>query len=245
MSQLLHTQTRALRFRVPLLVLAVPVVGLAACGDDDENAPDQRPKAQREVGVEAPGIIAFRRYTDAAETRGVIFTIRSDGTGERQVTRPPDGAADEFPQVSSDGRRLAWERCSETEPCAVYTADIDGSNAKPVELTCALKPVCDGANVGWHPDGDRLVLTRASGRVRQGATSDWIQRSELVEVDLQTGRQRVIARIDNWQGDLTSASWSPDGRRLAADRWFSEFHSQPGRRIDVVPADGGKLEGAG
>jgi TolB protein len=64
-------------------------------------------------------MIAFRRYADAAETQGVIFTIRPHGTDERQVTRPPDGATDEFPQVSPDGPRLAWERCPETEPCAV------------------------------------------------------------------------------------------------------------------------------
>lgn len=228
--------------RRTLLAGMIALTGLlcavaAGCGDDDDEAaePDQKAK----VGVEAPGIIAFRRYADAAETRGVIFTIRPDGTDEQQVTRPPDGASDEFPQVSPDGRRLAWERCPETGPCAVYTAEIDGSGAKPVKLTCTLKPVCDAANVAWHPDGNRLVVTRSSGRVRQVGDGDQIQRSELVEVNLADGRQRVIARIDNFQGDLQSAAWSPDGRRLAADRWFSAFSPRPGRRIDVVPADGG------
>jgi TolB protein len=226
----------------PLLALVAGIAVAAGCGGDDEAISEQR-SAQTKVGVEAPGIIAFRRYADAAETQGVIFTIRPDGTAERQVTRPPDGATDEFPQVSPDGRRIAWERCSENEPCAVYTAGIDGNDAKAVELTCTLKPVCDGANVAWHPDGDSLVATRASGRERQAGAGGWIQRSELVQVNLADGRQRVIARIDDWQGDLTNASWSPDGRRLAADHWFSAFHPRPGRRIDVVPADGGTPEG--
>ena len=233
-----------LTWKQALFALLAGIAVAGGCGGgDDDKAPDQQRNAQRKVGVEAPGIIAFRRYTDAAETHGVIFTLRPDGTGERQVTRPPDGASDEFPQVSPDGRRIAWERCPATESCAVYTAAIDGSNAKRVELTCTLKPVCDGASVGWHPDGDRLVLTRASGRVREGNFGDQIQRSELVDVDLESGRQRVIARIDDWQGDLSSASWSPDGRRVAADRWFSVFHPRPGRRIDVVPADGGTPKG--
>ena len=140
---------------------------MAGCGGDDEEAPEEQRNAQSKVGVDAPGIIAFRRYADVSETEGVIFTIRPDGTGERQVTRPPAGATDEFPQVSPDGRRLAWERCPATGPCGVYTAEIDGSGAKPVELTCTLKPICDGANAGWHPDGDRLVVTRASGRERE------------------------------------------------------------------------------
>ena len=227
-----------------LLAGTIALTGLlgavaAGCGgDDDETAKPDR-DAQAKVGVEAPGIIAFRRYADAAETRGVIFTIRPDGTGEQQVTRPPDGATDEFPQVSPDGRRLAWERCPATGTCAVYTAEIDGGGAKPVEVTCTLKPVCDAANVGWHPDGDRVVVTRASGRVRQVGDGDQIQRSELVEVNLADGRQRVIARIDDFQGDLQSASWSPDGRRLAAGRWFSAFSPRQGGQVEVVPADGG------
>jgi TolB protein len=231
-----------LTWKQPLLALFA-AIAVAGCGDDNDGSGQQQ-NARAQVGVEAPGTIAFRRYADASETQGVIYTIRPDGTGERQVTRPPAGATDEFPQVSPDGRRIAWERCPETEPCAVYTADIDGSNAKRVELTCTLKPVCDGANGGWHPDGDRIVLTRASGRDREApSTGGQIQRSELVEVELESGRQRVIARLDNWQGDLQSASWSPDGRRLAFDRWFSVFHPRPGRRIDIVPAEGGTPKG--
>ena len=227
-----------------LLAGTIAVTGVlfavaAGCGGEDDETANQDRDAQTKVGVEAPGIIAFRRYADAAETQGVIFTIRPDGTDERQVTRPPDGASDEFPAVSPNGRRIAWERCRETEPCRVYTAEIDGSGAKAIELTCTLKP-CDAANIAWHPDGDRVVVTRASGRVRRVGDGDQIQRSELVEVNLTDGRQRTIARIDDWQGDLTSASWSPDGRRLAADRWFSAFSPRPGRRIDVVPAAPGR-----
>jgi len=218
-------------------------VVVAGCGGDDDETADRDRAAQKNVGVEAPGIIAFRRYTDAAETRGVIFTIRPDGTDERQVTRPPDGASDGSPQVSPDGGRIAWDRCPESGPCGIYTARIDGSGAKPVEVTCTLKPVCDAAEVGWHPDGDRIVMTRSSGRVRQVDPGDQIQRSELVEVNLADGRQRVIARMDDFQGDLQAASWSPDGSRLALDRWFSPFHPRPGRRIDVVPADGGRPKG--
>jgi hypothetical protein len=41
------------------------------------------------------------------------------------------------------------------------------------------------------------VVTRASGRERQAGAGGQIQRSELVEVDLADGRQRLIARIDD------------------------------------------------
>jgi Tol biopolymer transport system component len=162
--------------RRALLADMIALTGLlcavaAGCGGDDDESAERDRDVQTKVGVEAPGIIAFRRYADAAETRGVIFTILPDGTGEQQVTRPPDGATDEFPQVSPDGQRLAWERCRETAPCGVYSADIDGSGAKPVEVTCTLRPVCDVANVGWHPDGDRLVVAGRLGGCARSATA--------------------------------------------------------------------------
>ena len=41
------------------------------------------------VGVNAPGLIAFRRYTDPSQAEGAVFTIKPDGSGEKQVTHPP------------------------------------------------------------------------------------------------------------------------------------------------------------
>ena len=237
-------ETPTLTWKHALLALFAGIAVAAGCGGDDDEASDQQRSAESKVGVEAPGIIAFRRYADDAETQGVVFTIRPDGTDERQVTRPPAGGTDEFPQVSPDGRRLAWERCPADGPCGVYTADYRRQRRQGRRADLHAKPICDGANVGWHPDGDRLVVTRASGRARQAGAGDQIQRSELVEVNLADGRQRVIARVDDWQGDLSSASWAPDGRRLAADRLFSAFHPQAGgRRIDILPADGGTPDG--
>jgi hypothetical protein len=230
----------------PPLFRLVAVIGLlyagaTGCGGGDDGATGER-ATHKKLGVDAPGIIAFRRYTDAAETHGVIFTIRPDGTHERRVSRPPDGSTDEFPRVSPDGRRLAWSRCPEGGSCSVWTAGIDGSGAKRVAVTCELKPICDISSIAWHPDGDRIVVNRSSGRVRSTTPgSDQIERSELVEVNLANARQRVIARLDNWRGDITSASWSPDGTRLAADHLYSFFAHRSGQQVDVVSSKGGAL----
>ena len=228
--------------RPPVLLIATLVGSLlaltAGCGGDDDAARQDR-TAHKKAGVEASGIIAFRRYTDSAETHGEIFTIRPDGTHEQRVSRPPAGSTDEFPRVSPDGRRLAWTRCPEGGSCAVYTAAIDGSGLKRLEVTCRLKPICDASGVAWHPDGERVVVNVSSGRARQVGEGDQIQRSELVEVNLANGRQRVIAGLDNWQGDLTDASWSPDGNRLAADHLFSPFSNRSGERVEIVSAKGG------
>ena len=56
------------------------------------------------------GRIAFRRFLNEERTWGAVFTIRPDGTRERQVTFPPEGFVDRNPDVSPDGRRIAFQR---------------------------------------------------------------------------------------------------------------------------------------
>jgi TolB protein len=53
------------------------------------------------------GSIAFRRYLGPERTKGAIFTIAPDGTGERQVSRPPRGLSDDFPEFAPDGSFIA------------------------------------------------------------------------------------------------------------------------------------------
>jgi TolB protein len=227
------------------LFVALALLAIAAgCGDDQDAEPaaaTAQESAVKELGVDAPGIIAFRRYTDAAEEQGVIFTIKPDGSGEKQVTRPAEDESDEFPQMSADGTRLSFDRCA-ADVCRVHTAAIDGTDVQEVEVECALEPVCDTAGAAWSPDGKRLAFTRSSGGVREGDFGDQIRRSELVVTDADGTDLRVVGAMNNFQGDLQSPSWSPDGRTLAFDRFYSVFHERPGRNVDVVPTRGGTAE---
>src|SRR4029453_13883390 len=56
------------------------------------------------------GLISFRRYLNARHTRGAIFTIDSDGTGERQVTHPKRGELNWQQDWSPNGRWIAYQR---------------------------------------------------------------------------------------------------------------------------------------
>ena len=56
------------------------------------------------------GRIAFRRFLDADQTTGAVFTVNPDGSGEVQVTRPRAGFVDRNPDVSPDGRRIVFQR---------------------------------------------------------------------------------------------------------------------------------------
>ena len=56
------------------------------------------------------GQIAFRRYLDAARTTGAIFIAKPDGSGVKQITRPPRGVIAQYPELSPDGTRLVFHR---------------------------------------------------------------------------------------------------------------------------------------
>ena len=47
------------------------------------------------------GPIAFRRYFDAQQTWGAVFTVAANGYHMRQITRPPQGVVDDQPTWST------------------------------------------------------------------------------------------------------------------------------------------------
>ena len=218
-----------------LICIAVPV-GCGSNGDNKEDSADTRPA----VGVKAAGLIAFHRFLDEAQTQQAVFTIRPDGTGERQLTRPPKDSTDEQPTISADGKRIAFERCSEGKPCHVFIMGRDGSDLQRLEVRCTLKPICDDSGPAWSRDGS-LVIILASGREKTGDFGNQIQRSEVVVVDPEGGTQRSVARLDDWQGDLRGPVWSPDGERIVYQQTWSALSKRgSGDTLRVVAARGGK-----
>ena len=236
------------RFRRPLMRGGVAVIGLliiliaAGCGGSDEQSPKAQATSEPTVAanVELPGgRIAFRRFLDDAQTHGAIFTIKLDGSDERQLTDPPVGSVDEHPDWSPDGKRIAFERCAEGEPCQVFTVASDGGPPQKVEARCELGPICDLANPAWTPDG-RLVVTLAQGCERSDPTGEgWIQQSAVELLDLDNGRQQTIVERRDWTGDAHAPAVSPDGRTVVYIRlnsWRSEPAGQ--QAIFAVNFDG-------
>ena len=231
-----------------LLARAVAAVGVAVavlaagCGGSD----DQSPKARAASGpagaanVELPGgRIAFRRYLDGADTRSDLL-INPDGSDESSYRIRP-AVVDDHPDWSPDGKRIAFERCAEGEPCQVLTVAADGGSPQMVEARCELRPICDLAAPAWTPDG-RLVVTLAEGRVRSDPSmtgEEWIQQSAVELLDLGSGRQRTIVERGDWTGDAGTPAVSPDGRTVIYSRWNS-WRSEPpnGQAIFVVNRDG-------
>ena len=147
---------------IPTAALGAALLA-AGCGGDSEASP--APRAQQVQADLPAGRIAFRRYLDGAQTTGAVFTVKPDGTGEKQITHPPAGVVDDQPDWSPDGRTIAFERCSDEAPCSVWTVDATGGEPAQVHVRCKLEPVCDASAPVWTPDG-RLVVDLAQGRER-------------------------------------------------------------------------------
>lgn len=172
------------------------------------------------------GRIAFRRFLNQEQTWGAVFTIRPDGTRERQVTHPKRGYVDRNPDVSPDGRRIVFER--EGVDCGkrcyvddVYVVNVDGTGLRRLtgrghpRGTC--RPAggsCNGSPA-WSPDGERIVFSRASGPVR----NDLVQRAALHVMDADgSHRHRITQHRLPATGEDSDPQWSPDGRRILFQR---------------------------
>src|SRR3954468_6803137 len=94
----------------------------------------------------APGVagdIVFQRYLGPDNSQGSIFTIRPDGTRERQVTSAPAGMTDRFPDFGPHSQRIAFQRCGDF--CQLMSVAADGTELRALTTMCApgqMPPAC-------------------------------------------------------------------------------------------------------
>jgi Tol biopolymer transport system component len=225
------------------LAALVALALTSGCGDSDHpigaTSADEPAAATTAAGTTAlpDGRIAFRRWLDDAKTHGAIFTVRTDGTGEQQLTHPASGA-DDYPDWSPDGRLIAYQHCAEGQPCSVWTVDGDGGTPRKVRFRCRLEGDCDASGPGWTSDG-QLLATLAQGRVQAFRGVPQIQQSSLVALDLRSGRQQTIYTRSGWAGDALDPQVSPDGRTVIYTRLNSARSEPPfGSAIFAIGIDG-------
>jgi len=199
------------------LTVGAALVALAAseCGGSDDKSAARKSTDVQEASARdlPPGRFAFRRFLDDAQTQGAVFTINTDGSGEKQVTHPPTGTVDDQPDWSPDGKRLAFERCSDQTGCVAMVVPSQGGQPRPVKMKCRLSGGCDASAPAWTPDG-RLVIELAQGTEKVRGEARQIQRQSLELVDLSTGAQRTIVKQDNWSGGQVGPTVSADGRTV-------------------------------
>jgi TolB protein len=159
--------------------------------------------------------------------RGVIYTVRPDGTGKRRVTptRRPQDRIDETFAWSPDGRKIAysWDDYGyRRNPSYTDLFVIPAVGGKPrlVGRTGA-----DEINPAWSPDGKRIAYDLYD----DGYWAVWVTNAD------GTRKHKVTPGIH-----FHGAAWSPDGRKIAfSDReaiaWTMDFPGRVPRRV-ALPA---------
>ena len=216
---------------------AILLTALTACSGDD-------PKTSEEDKVDVPaGTIVFRRFTNPEQTQAALFTMSTDGRGEKQITQPPDGTIDSFPDWSPDGKKVAFHREFTDRPYEVHVVNADGSDEHQVDSggppIGPADALSEEAQPAWSPDGRTLAFTWAFGKIGQLRGEEWIEVGGIatMPVDGSNAKQLTQKKRPTTAEDST-VTWSPDGRRIAFTRLNKTDKPLDAGAVFVANADG-------
>jgi Tol biopolymer transport system component len=134
-----------------------------------------------------------------------LWMINSDGTNLKDVTKEPattpdgDGPADTQPQVSPDGKHIAFNRCFPDQPCVVATVNINGSHLRQLTDNSLFEAI----HPNWSPDSSTIVFEKQANGTADIATMN-ADGSGLTQLTFNTPG-KVFSR---------SPCYSPDGTRI-------------------------------
>ncbi len=184
-------------------------------------------------------VFGYREALDAsgglpAAYGGSIYVIRADGTklkrlspsvGDGRGLGGEKAAYDISPDVSSDGRWLAYATHRHSNRLMVVTSELDGRDRGRIRPRDGDYNSDFGVPV-WAPDGKTLAFSGV-----------WTDRHNVIIAEPDGSNRRVIAP------DISPAyerpSWSPDGKLLAF-RSFGKWEWGPSERegVDVFEPKG-------
>jgi Tol biopolymer transport system component len=138
-----------------------------------------------------------------------IFTMKSDGSGRRQLTHQDRSGW--FPFWSPDGTKIVFELDLPGEDCgSIELMNADGSGL--VDLTSVAPRLNDACAQGpsFTPDGHRIVFDAGSNTLPEAIRSFNLKGKDVQRI---IGVRRV-ARFAPHDRTLKSPRVSPDGRTL-------------------------------
>ena len=198
--------TRAL----PISLALATAVVVAGCRDTNITDP---------AGSDASGMIVFA--SNRLDNNYEIYRVAANGSGLRRLTTSRM-YSDRAPVLSTDGRRIAWEREISTPngditAVEIWSMAVDGSDARPLVQNGSFN-----RSPSWGPDGELVFASRVSG-------SDQIYR-------IAAGATAAVRLTTSGAADQHPRI-SPDGRRIV-------FQSNRDLDFDVyvMSADGGSVE---
>ncbi|MEO6577490.1 MAG: hypothetical protein ABIO99_01135 [Candidatus Limnocylindria bacterium] len=152
-----------------------------------------------------------------------IFVSDADGGNERQLTTAPNGAVDEWPDISPDGQWVVFTRGHVPEG-GLYIVNIDGTELRqliPAEFE-ALRP-------RWSPDSEWIVLSSNGSRFAEESANVWVVAPD------GTGLRQLTD--ESVPGQAWAPDWSADGEQIV----FVHTNTAGSGGLDVIGLDGSTI----
>lgn len=162
------------------------------------------------------GRIVFRRYFNQAHTSGAIFTIKPNGTRERQVTHPRRGILTTEPDWSPNARWIAYMRDNNKGRTSILKIHPDGSHRTYLSTSCTGKCVGDGFPA-WAPHGKRIAFQRdfcSTGS--NNLLTIYVMPADGSHARRVTQKNATCATSHRYSS--VAPQWAPSGKRLAFER---------------------------
>lgn len=157
--------------------------------------------------------------TFGPKNRGHIYTVNSDGSDFKQVSR---GGDDYTPTFSPTGARIVFGRDSDGDDTLIR-AKVDGTDA--TLLTAGAEPKASAPS--WSPDGKSIAFIEFS---RDTQT--------IVVTDRSGTWFRFLRTIPRGRGDVFSLNWSADSSKIIYSKFSPDYQNAD---LWTIDADGSNL----
>jgi len=207
------------RLKVALTAAAVLLAGVAAIPA---------------YGVDA---VANGKLAFVADEAGKpqVFTVKPDGTGLRRLTNRPNGAGEYGLAWSPDASSLLMVLSDSRD--LIYKTDTNGATVRRLSPQCAGNCLGDTAPT-YSRSGAVIAFERAFGPI----TNDTAAVVGIFTMSADgSGLKQLTQTRKPTSTEDHNPSWSPDGKRIAFQRYNTTAQPAAVSAIYVMNADGTQL----
>ena len=184
------------------------------------------------VDAIANGKLAF--VADAAG-KPQVFTIKPDGTGLTRLTNRPNGVVEYGLAWSPDASSLLIILGGSHD--LIYKADTDGATLRRLSPRCAGNCLGDSSPT-YSRSGAKIAFERAFGP----ETNDTAAAVAIFTMNADgSGLNQLTQKKKPTSTEDHGASWSPDGKRIAFQRYNTTAQPAAKSAIYLMNADGTHL----